>query len=56
VRLSASASTRRRWVDPAARLPCRETALHAAAGNGHFETIEELLLRGADVAIHDDNE
>jgi hypothetical protein len=42
-----------RRPSPRRRLLCRSTPLHCAAGNGHSESIAELLLCGADGAVRD---
>ena len=44
-----------RRPSPRRRLPCRVTPLHYAASNGHSASIAELLLRGADGAVQDNN-
>jgi ankyrin repeat protein len=46
------------WVrrpSPRRHLPCRNTPLHKAAQNGRPDTIAELLLRGADWAVQDND-
>jgi hypothetical protein len=40
---------------PAARRPCRLTPLHKAAYNRHSACVAELLLRGADGAVQNQN-
>ncbi len=40
---------------PRRRRPCRQTPLHWAALNGHSPSVAELLLRGADGAVQDEN-
>ncbi len=40
---------------PAARRPCRQTPLHFAAIDGHSASVAELLLRGADGAVEDND-
>jgi ankyrin repeat protein len=44
---------RHRRMGNARCLPCRETPLHCAVRKGHFGTVEELLLSGADVAVQE---
>jgi hypothetical protein len=41
-----------RRLSPRRRLPCRDTPLHWAAGGGQSASIAELLLCGADGAVH----
>jgi hypothetical protein len=53
VRLSVSATAG--GAAESRRLLCRWTPLHYAALNGMSETIAELLMRGADVAIQADD-
>jgi hypothetical protein len=40
---------------PRRRRPCRETPLHKAAWYGHSNNVAELLLRGADGAVQNNN-
>ncbi len=40
---------------PAARLPCRSTPLHEAAYDGDSSSVAELLLRGADGAVQNND-
>jgi ankyrin repeat protein len=40
---------------PRRRLPCRDTPLHYAADNGEPDNVAELLLRGADGAVWNNN-
>ena len=44
-----------RRPSPRRRLPCRSTPLHDAAARGETDTVAELLLRGADGAVQNND-
>jgi ankyrin repeat protein len=44
-----------RRPSPRRRLPCRATPLHWAAANGNTDAVAELLLRGADGAVQNND-